>query len=137
MGTLTTVHDREFIQGLSRIEGHSEHEDLWFAWLEIGEILSDALEAPRLTDETWREGVLALLRRTDLVVIDVSRAGENLLWELERAHEVLPPERVVVLRAVGAEAPLEVDGAIEYELSRGGRWHLRRTLHGRLVEVAA
>lgn len=136
MGTLTTVHDHDFIQGFSRPEGHVEHEALWFAWLEIGEILSNALEAPHFRDETWRDEVLELLRRADLVVLDVTRAGENLAWELRRALEVLPPERVITLCEVDAVSPLEAEDAIEYELSRTGRWRLRWALHRRLRQIA-
>ena len=135
-GTLTTVHNQDFIQGFSRPEGHVEHEALRSAWLEIGEILSDALEAPQFRDETWRGEVSELLQRTDLVVVDITRASENLAWELRRALEVLPPERVIILCEAGAVSPLEAEDSIEYELSLTGRWQLRWALHRRLRQIA-
>jgi len=136
VGTLTTVHDPGYIQGLTPTEGHSHDEQSWLAWLEIGEVLSDALTAPRFTAETWRAGVLELLQSSDLVAIDVTGASDNVAWELTRAREALPPERVIVLRAEGDEPGVAADGALVYETSPRGRWRLRRALARRLRAIA-
>ncbi len=135
MGTLTTVHNPDFIQGLTIIDGHDGHEDLTLAWLELGEILSDGLEAVKLTGD-WRDGVRTLLDRTDLVVIDLTAASPHVAWELVQAQTALPAERLIALRAAGTPASTPAKDVLEYELSQRGRWHLRRALARRLARIA-
>jgi len=135
IGHLTTVHNDDYIQGLTPVEGHSNHEDLLFAWLELGEILSDGLDAVKLKDAHWRENVLEILRKSDLVIIDMTEATENVAWECARALEVLPTNRVVLLYRAGTSRPQSTPDAIEYDTSIRGRYRLRHALRHRLSAI--
>jgi hypothetical protein len=70
-------------------------------------------------------------------VIDVTDSSANVDWELERARETLPSDRVILLRASGAQASTEADTAIEYEVSTRGRYKLRRALVNRLKNMSS
>ena len=129
MGKLTTVHNKEYIQGLTAVDGHDQSDDSWFAWLELGEILSDGLETPKFTDSAWKNGVLELLHNTDLVVIDITGKSPNVTWELRSAQKTLPQERIILLQDAEVETlpPGEESEIIPYRTSRKGRSALRKT----------
>lgn len=135
IGCLTTVHNTAYVQGLTPVEGHSDHDDLWFAWLELGEILSDGLEAVKLEDAHWRENVLEILRKSDLAIIDLTEATENVAWEFARALEVLPANRVVPLYRAGTSRPQNAPHALEYDTAIRGRYRLRQALRRRLSAI--
>ncbi len=137
IGRLTTVHNPDYIQGLTDVDGHSQQEDAWFAWLELGEILGDGLAAVKLEDARWQEDVLEILRTSDLAVIDLTEASDNLIWELTRALEILPGNRVLTLCRQGTAAPEHAPRPIEYETSLKGRYRLRSELRRRLAAVAS
>jgi hypothetical protein len=137
MGKLTTVHNPQYIQGLTPVDGHSHDEDSWFAWLELGEILSDGLATPKFADDEWQDGVRALLRESDAVVIDVTGGSSNVDWELEQARATLPSDRVILLRASDAPVSTETGNVIEYEASTRGRYRLRRALVRRLRNISS
>ena len=140
MGRLSTVHNPQYIQGLVPVEGHSEEEESWFAWLELGEILSDGLTAPKFADDEWKDGVQKLLRTSDLAVIDVTGGSNNVEWELGKARASLPPDRVILLRESDSDpgaVPEDAADAIVYDTSRRGRSKLRRALAARLSQISS
>ena len=67
------------------------------------------LGAARLhaSDLTWQDTVIALLTRCRLVIF---RAGdtENLLWELRKVVELVPPERIIIFLQIGSETDRRV-----------------------------
>ena len=134
IGRLTTIHNKTYIQGLTRAEGHDHSEDLWFAWLELGEILSDGLKAIKCEGDTWRPEVRRRLATVDLVVIDVTVCSDNVEWERNQAREFLPADRVIAIRATGSKPTADVE-CIEYELSPKGRKKFRRALIRKLTAI--
>ena len=138
MGKLTTVHNKEYIQGLTAVEGHDQSDDSWFAWLELGEILSDGLETPKFKDSEWKNGVLELLQNMDLVVIDITGNSPNVSWELRSAKKALPQERIILLHDAEVDTlPSSKDiEIIPYSTSRKGRSALRKALYRRLKEIS-
>ena len=134
IGSLTTIHNPTYIQGLTGTEGHDQSEDSWFAWLELGEILSDGLAAITCEGDTWKQEVQRQLAQVDLAVIDVSVGSDNVAWELSEALSFLSEDRVIAIRTAGAESPEELD-CIEYELSPKGRNQFRRALKKRLSAI--
>jgi hypothetical protein len=92
------------------------------------------------SDEHWRAVVDCLLKRADIVIIDVSDLRENVIWEIDRAKHLGAPERVfylvaaqiadrsgdVLAQAIGLDAAAarlfryDNDGRIERERFRTG-----------------
>ena len=134
IGQLTTIHNPAYMQGFTETVGHDHSEDTKFAWLELGEILSDGLAAIPCEGDTWKREVQHLLVRADLAVIDVTVGGDNVAWERDQALTYLPENRVIAICAAGNEAPGNMD-CIEYELSPKGRNQFRRTLRKRLSAI--
>ena len=134
IGSLTTIHNPSYIQGLTGTEGHDQSEDAWFAWLELGEILSDGLAAITCEGDRWQQEVQHRLTTTDLAIIDVTVDSDNVAWELDQALIHLPKERVITICASGTEAATEMD-CISYELSPKGRNRFRRALKQRLSAI--
>ena len=137
IGRLTTIHNEDYIQGLTDIEGHSQSEDTWFTWLELGEILGDGLSTIEPEGE-WQSAVLNFLADSDLAIIDVSVWSENIAWELARAREYLPDGRIILIAALNNKINLEAEevGATEvitYDTSPRGRRRFRRALRQRLA----
>jgi hypothetical protein len=62
-----------------------------------------SLEA-RLADDSWRHAVTRLLQVADVTLLDVSRPGDGLCWELERALARAPEALVLVACAPDIEA---------------------------------
>jgi hypothetical protein len=63
---------------------------------------TDMLSGIEFDDLTWKDGVLRLLERTDIAVIDVSTISENILWELENCFRFLPSMRVILVAGLHA-----------------------------------
>ena len=134
IGNLTTIHNPTYIQGLTGAQGHDQSEDSWFAWLELGEILSDGLAAINCEGDTWKEEVRRRLAQADLAVIDVTVSSDNVAWERNQALASLPEDRVILIRAADA-GDSEIVDCIRYELSAKGRNHFRHELKQRLAAI--
>jgi hypothetical protein len=65
-----------------------------------------------LTEESWQEVVLDLMRRARLVVLSVG-LGRGLLWELHQAVHSLPPNRLVILVSQSREEYEEFQKSLE------------------------
>ena len=134
IGNLSTIHNPTYIQGLTAAEGHDQHDDSWFAWLELGEILSDGLAAIKCDGDSWQQEVQRQLAQADLAVIDVTVGSDNVAWELSQARAWLPEDRVIAICAAGSEAAREME-CIAYELSPKGRNQFRRALKMKLSAI--
>ena len=137
IGRLTTVHNADYIQGLSGVDGHDQSDDTLFAWLETGEVLSDGLDTIKSDDHTWKSAVTELLQRVDLAVIDLSLTGKNIDWELEQTRRALPRDRIIKIAAQGSLDAGQSPDVIEYETSLKGRYELRRALRKRLASIGS
>lgn len=131
IGRLTTIYNNTYIQGLTGTEGHDHSEDLWFDWLELGEILSDGLLAVKCEGDTWRSEVRHRLATVDLVVIDITVGSDNVEWERAQSREFLPEDRLIEICAATSKTPADEE-YIEYEISPKGRKQFRKALRKRL-----
>jgi len=52
-------------------------------------------------DQEWKAGVTELLDEADLVIVDVGRISDGVMWELAQSYQCLPPSRVGLLLDVG------------------------------------
>ena len=134
IGNLTTIHNPTYIQGLTGTEGQDQSEDSWFAWLELGEILSDGLAAIKCEGDTWQQEVQQQLALADLAIIDMTVRSDNVSWELDQALAHLPQDRVIAICSADAGVSTEMD-CIAYELSTKGRNRFRRALRKRLSAI--
>ena len=57
-------------------------------------------------DQSWRPAVAEALRRANAVVMDLQEWSEHLAWELEQAHSILGPSKMVVVYDQASEGPL-------------------------------
>ncbi len=65
---------------------------------------------PRFSNDEWRDKILEMLDgadAADAVIIDVTRMSDSVRWELDRALEHLPAERVLLIADVGDRASVE------------------------------
>jgi hypothetical protein len=60
-------------------------------------VIGDPHMAMTLSDDEWRSSVLALMSLSDLVVIDLSLATANVVWEMASALQFLPPHRIFII----------------------------------------
>lgn len=72
---------------------------------------ADRIHAPRLfvvksSDRVWKAAVSSLAGRADVVLIDISRPTENLLWEI-RELRLKPGPRLAVVCAADSAAALQ------------------------------
>jgi hypothetical protein len=105
-------------------------------------VASDRVVAPRLTvltvdEPVWRETVSAFAAKADAVIIDVSDASENLLWEVKEVDRLPGPRPVFIAeRDQVDEARLAsvLDGrdALVYTTGLVGRRRFERALFGEL-----
>ncbi len=61
-------------------------------------LLTDVLVA-QCEDASWRSVVTAALSRCDVAVFDIRDPSEHLLWELDVASELIPPDRMVLVHS--------------------------------------
>lgn len=66
------------------------------------------MDVIRCTDELWQACVLAVLGRSDCVIIDNVDCSENIEWEIRRSIETVGEDRVFMLLREGASPPAEV-----------------------------
>lgn len=66
------------------------------------------MDVIRCTDEVWQACVLAVLGRSDCVIIDNVDGSENIEWEIGQSIETVGKERVLMLLRDGTSPPADV-----------------------------
>jgi Yip1 domain len=86
----------------------------------------------------WKAWVIDRLTHCPAAVIDVTHSTEGVLWELEQAYQIVPPERIAILAREGVEVAPAREGVflLRYGLTFRERWKARKALARWLKAVA-
>jgi hypothetical protein len=93
----------------------------WLPWVNYTEIYLNQIARSTYTIDKWHASVTREIGRARLLVFDLSDFSENVLWELEQAHNSLPPERMVFIAAEGSNS-LNSIRHYEAELAKTGHY---------------
>lgn len=77
------------------------------------------MDVIRCTDEMWQACVLAVLGRSDCVIIDNVDCSENIEWEIRRSIEAVGKARVFMLLRMGASPPEDISPVL-VDLEKAG-----------------
>jgi hypothetical protein len=150
-GGLSAAYEDQVKDVLSRID---EYDTATRRMIDLTQkvVGSDLLAGTRMDDATWKAGVLDLLTRTDVAVVDVSTVSDNVLWELANCLRRLPPERVILIVSLDAlEDVKRRQPALMKTFSEAGGTNMEpvlayhptnalpfaESLHARMVAIAA
>ena len=59
-----------------------------------------------IPDEHWREWVDNVLQTASLSIIDSTVATDSVLWEIQTASRLMPPNDIAILKLASTEAPV-------------------------------
>jgi hypothetical protein len=106
IGGLSGAYKKQTKDVLSRMD---EYDDVTRKVLEMTQAVSgsDMLSGTEFDDPKWKDGVLNILERTDIAVVDVSTVSENVLWELKNCLRYLSPTRVILIASLDAIKDIE------------------------------
>ena len=106
IGVLSLAYRQHVEEVLSRMDEYSE------ATKKVIEMTkaatgTDMLSGRKFNDSKWKESVLMELKRTDIAVVDISTASENVLWEPKNCFRYSCPLRVVLIASLDASKDIE------------------------------
>ena len=95
-GGLSGAHEDFVKDVLSRMDDYDEptRKMIEMTKAVVG---SDMLAGNTFDDATWRDGVLKILDKTNVAVVDVSTVSDNVLWELANCYRRLTPAHVILI----------------------------------------
>jgi len=71
------------------------------------------------SDKVWATWVIESLSRCSAVIVDLSKVTEGVMWELEKALEIVPKPRIAIVKKASTETALfDSVPIIEYTLGR-------------------